>query len=123
MEPVLRIVGAAAILAALIYAARALDRNWRAKHPEEKPFAWGYFQGLCFFPAGLTWFVFLPHAATWRLWLIIFVYGIAGSYAGYVLIKEKKKWAWLFVVIAQFNLVTWIINAIYGKNRWKEFRR
>jgi hypothetical protein len=44
------------------------------------------------------------------------------AFAGYALIKKKKKWAWVFVVVAQLNLLTWVINSIYGGNRWKEFR-
>jgi drug/metabolite transporter (DMT)-like permease len=120
----LRIALAAAIIGALIWGARLLDRRWRAKHPDERPFAWGYFQALCFFPAGLLWFItpFLAEARSWQLWLAVIFYGIVGSYAGYSLIREKKKWAWIFVVVAQVNLVTWLIDIHYGGNRWKEFR-
>lgn len=124
MNSTLRFLASVVLIAALIWAARWLDRKWRAKHPEEKPFAWGYFQALCFFPAGLLWFAMPLYygALSWSLAIAIVVYGGLGSYAGYTLIKEKKRWAWWFVVIAQLNLLTWIIDFYYGSNRWKEFR-
>ncbi|MBL9189005.1 MAG: hypothetical protein JNK23_16090 [Opitutaceae bacterium] len=120
----LQTVGAATIIALLIYAARVLDKKWRLRYPEEKPFAWGYFQALFFFPAGLLWFLmpFIHDPGSWQLWLMVVLHGVVGSYAGYALIKEKKKWAWVFVVIAQMNFVTLLIDIHYGGNRWKEFR-
>jgi drug/metabolite transporter (DMT)-like permease len=124
MNLAVRIILAAALLVALIWVSRILDKKWRAKYPEEKPFVWGYFQALGFFPGGLLWFIlpFTGRQTSPLLWLYIVVYGIVGSFAGYTLIKEKKKWAWMFVVIAQLNLLTWFIDCYYGRNRWKEFR-
>ena len=124
MNLAFRIVVAAVSVSALIWGARLLDKRWRAKHPDEKPFAWGYFQALCFFPGGLLWFLtpFLAEVPSWQLWLPVVIYGVIGSYAGYSLIRSKKKWAWIFVVVAQMNLVTWLIDIYYGGNRWKEFR-
>lgn len=123
MNLAVRIILGVALIGALVLAARTLDKKWRAKHPEEKPFAWGYFQALCFFPAGLLWFItpFL-YGFSWELSAVILVYGLLGSYAGYVLIEGKKKWAWIFVVIAQMNFLTLLIDIVYGGNRWKEFR-
>ena len=119
-----RICIAAVIIGAMIWGAVAMDRRWRASHPEEKPFRWGYFQALLFFPGGLSWFAtpFLWSRLEWHHWMMIIVYGIGGSYAGYTLLKEKNTWAWMFIVLAQFNLLNWIINFYYGSNRWKEFR-
>ena len=124
MSIAIRAIIAVVLLVAWIYWARLLDRKWRASHPEEKPFAWGYFQALCFFPGGLLWFIvpFVSREPAWAEALYISVYGVIGSYAGYALIKEKKKWAWIFVVAAQLNLITWLINIVYGSSRWKEFR-
>jgi FtsH-binding integral membrane protein len=108
----------------MIWTARRIDRAWREVFPQEKPFAWGYFQALCFFPAGLLWFAvpFVATGASWLTWLAAVVYGIGGSFAGYTLIVRKKKWAWIAVVCAQLNLVAWLIDIYYGSSRWKEFR-
>lgn len=124
MDTTIRILLAIAIIGAFIWAARLIDKKWRMKHPEEKPFAWGYFQALCFFPSGLLWFImpFVEGGISVPLGISIVVYGIFGSYAGYVLITQKKKWAWMFIVLGQLNLLTWIIDFYYGGNRWKEFR-
>jgi hypothetical protein len=117
-----------AIIAAMIWGSILLDRRWRGKNPTELSFRWGYFQALCFFPGGLMAFVaafrFSPQSPFDWLYLISFtvIYGVIGSLAGYTLITKKRKWAWLFVVFAQLNLITWLIDASYGKNRWKEFR-
>ena len=114
----------AALLIILIMAARILDRKWRAKNPSEMPFAWGYFQALCFFPAGLLWFLvpIVTRHMWWLYWLYVAFYGIAGSIAGYTLITKKRRWAWIFVVVAQINLITWAIDYYYGSKRWNEFR-
>ena len=124
MNVAIRIAVAAATIIVIVCAARFLDKKWRTRFPEEKPFAWGYFQALCFFPAGLLWFLmpFTRNPASSQLWLMVTVYGVAGSFAGYTLITQKKKWAWIFVVVAQLNLVTLLIDIYYGGNRWKEFR-
>jgi|GEM_PF-7093582 len=120
----LQFIAAVTILVLGVWFSKFLDRKWRGRFPDEKPFAWGYFQALCFFPSGLLWF-FVPFQypqPAWVLWSYAILYGVFGSYAGYMLIAKKKRWAWMFVVLAQFNLVVWIIDYYYGSNRWKEFR-
>lgn len=112
------------VLVALIYLARSLDRRWRERFPEEKPFVWGYFQALCFFPTALYALIWLAlsDATSWLVWLIFAVYGVAGPVAGYVLIVQKRRWAWLFVMLAQLNLLTLTIDLLYSQTRWREFR-
>jgi hypothetical protein len=116
-------LAATAIIAGLIWASNLLDRRWRDNHPTDRPFRWGYFQALGFFPGGLSWFI-VPFFARVPVVVEVFelvVYGLVGSYAGYVLIRKKKKWAWIYVVIAQPNLINWFINIYYGGKRWNEF--
>ncbi len=117
-----------AVIAAMIWISFVLDGRWRAKHPTDLPFRWGYFQALLFFPGGLMAFVVALRSApkSWLNWLLLIayvaVYGVCGLIAGYVLITQKKKWAWLFVVFAQLNLLTWVIDLPYGRNRWRELQ-
>jgi hypothetical protein len=125
MSLALRILATFGSIAVLIIISSILDRRWRVNNPQDTPFKWGYFQALCFFPAGLLWLTvpfFMYGLSSPFVWLYAFVYGIAGSFAGYTLIVKKKRWAWVFVVIAQFNLINWAINYYYGSRRWREFR-
>jgi hypothetical protein len=39
---------------------------------------------------------------------------------GWFIIK-RKRWAWAVGTAASFNIVWWIANSIYAKNRWQEF--
>ena len=117
------------IIALTIYGAFHLDKKWRSTHPEYRPFKWGYFQALWFFP-GIPLMVLyylisvLLGKEELSLYLLIYiaVIGTLGSIAGYKLLKERKKWAWVSVVILQFNVITWIVNIYYGSDRWKEFK-
>jgi hypothetical protein len=126
MTAPIRAAVAFAIIATMIGTSILLDRRWRATRPTDLPFRWGYFQALCFFPGGLMAFVAAfrsnPHSLFDWLYLAVFVviYGVVGSFAGYMLITQKSKWAWLFVVFAQLNFITWIIDYFYGRKRWAE---
>ena len=114
------------VLSGFAYASIALDNRWRARHPSEKSFRWGYFQALFFFPGSTLCIPFVLHSmiadGEWRSLLTLFCC-IIYSYAGFILITQKKRWAWLFVVLAQFNLIVWLIDLTYGQNRWSEFRK
>ncbi len=117
------------VIALAIYGAFHLDKRWRSRHPEYRPFKWGYFQALWFFP-GIPLMVLyylgsvLLGKEEFSLYFLTYiaVIGTIGSIAGYTLLKERKKWAWVSVVILQFNVITWIVNTYYGSVRWKEFK-
>ena|ERR1700730_13395302 len=107
----------------------------------QKPYRWGYFTGLqvlgfygylALEPNITLWFdlikefpehqtreiilhyVFSKHGLISLLW---------GSIAacGYFCIR-RRRWAWIMTTIATLNPLVWIINYIYGANRWSEFR-
>ena len=83
----------------------------------ELPYAWGYFQGV----SGLL-------LGCWALVLAMFaddsgilvLAGIVWAPSGYFVIK-RRKWAWVLHTIASLNPLWWIVNTIYGRNRWAEF--
>jgi drug/metabolite transporter (DMT)-like permease len=113
------------LLGALSYGAVILDRNWRSQHPSELPFRWGYFQALFFLPGGLVSFllpfIFHPRSLLDLVYeTCCIVLGLFGSFAGYMLIRSKKRWAWWSVVILQLGII--FINAPYGWKRRHEFR-
>lgn len=35
-------------------------------------------------------------------------------------IIRRTRWAWVVSTIFSFNVILWIINFIYGRNRWQE---
>jgi uncharacterized integral membrane protein len=54
--------------------------------------------------------------------VILFYIGIAASAAavvGHYVIK-RKKWAWIVITVGS-GPIGWLINGIYGANRWDEF--
>ena len=114
----------------MIYTSHRIDQSWREKHPEHKPFKWGYFQALFFFPFGplatIGYFIsapFIGYSIPASSAIYYLLLSVIGGYAGYMLIVKKRRWAWMFVVIAQFNMINWIINFYYGSNRWIEFTK
>jgi hypothetical protein len=48
------------------------------------------------------------------------VYFAVQAVCGWFIIK-RKRWAWAVGTAASFNIVWWIANTIYAKNRWQEF--
>jgi hypothetical protein len=112
-----------ALIGGSIWLSRVLDRRWRAKYRKEKPFAWGYFQAIGMIIAGSSWLVgWFDGTVPSALAPVCVVFFVGGLAIGLPVIIKKKKWAWLLMVILQLDPIIWIIDYIYGKNRWKEFR-
>jgi hypothetical protein len=115
------------VIGSFIYGSVIFDERWRKKYPEEKSFRWGYFQALSFFPGGLLGLAAFIYSVDFSQMLSLIglfsvSYAAIASWAGYVLITQKKKWAWVLMVLLQFNMGTWLIDLVYGGNRRHEFR-
>ena len=52
--------------------------------------------------------------------LVCTVYFTIIAVSGWFII-QRKRWAWVVGTIASLNPLMWIINYIYGRNRWREF--
>lgn len=115
------------VAAPLSFWAEARRRRGAAARgaPATRPYTWGLFQGLLgvligavgalLFLAGV-WFangdVVLAGV------LLVVGYGLSGYY-----VMLRRRWAWVVLTILQFNPIFWIIDYIYGRNRWEEFAR
>jgi TPR repeat protein len=91
-----------------------------------KPYTWGYYCGaaacvgwamnavmcLCGFIVAENTEdrIFFPVAA-----IICVLLSVSG-----IFVVKRRRWAWIVVTIA-CGPIGWIINGIYGKNRWSEF--
>jgi len=122
---ILTLIGLVFLILAMIRGAGVLDRKWLITHPDQKPFRWGYFQALgCVIGGPMIWLLPLlpiPGFSFWSYFPYLLLQGVALPFAGYVLIKKKKRWAWIFISIAQLNMLNLVINYFYGSNRWAEF--
>jgi hypothetical protein len=90
----------------------------------QRPYAWGYFQGVSGLLMGF-WAIVLAiivaqsdssapgAAATW------FLAACVWAPAGYFVVK-RRRWAWIVHTVASLNPVWWIANFIYARNRWTE---
>jgi TPR repeat protein len=52
--------------------------------------------------------------------LVYSVWLAAYALCGWFII-QRKRWAWVLGTVLSFNILVWIINYIYGRNRWGEF--
>lgn len=112
-----------------IFAAKPLEKRLKARIPATRPYRWGFYvgcMGVACAPLAL-----LMALAT-LMSELRGSYGAAGECATYTLfftihtisgwfVIQRKRWAWVVSTIFSFNIVAWIINYIYGRNRWGEF--
>jgi NADPH:quinone reductase-like Zn-dependent oxidoreductase len=117
-SPVLVALGLIGVpLAALIVpivAAFLLNRRFRERHPEKRPYRWGYYFSMMAFLGGLL----LGRLLDFGLMGIIacgLIYGILAWF-----FAQRRPWAWIALTILSFNPIAWIINAIYLRKRWAE---
>lgn len=108
-----------------IPAAFTMNDSLHKKHPELKPYAWGYYIGwmgtLSWSAIGILQFIAASNTYGSRsdtFAALGFVFLVA-AIAHFFIIK-RNKWAWIIGIILQLNPVLWIINGIYLKNRWTE---
>jgi drug/metabolite transporter (DMT)-like permease len=115
---------------ASVCVAQVLERRLKARLPQTRPYRWGFYvgcMGLACAPFALLfiWRIAISAANNQAERVGEFigytVYYSFQSICGWFIIK-RRRWAWAFGTIFSFNIVLWIINDIYGHNRWKEFR-
>lgn len=119
------------LLAACILASVWADNRWRANHPTHKRFRWGFFQAIWAVVGGTGLLLYcvvnlILHIPELSLRIagiamVQIIFGLVGLVAGYELLKRKTKRSWIIVTILSLNIVTWLINVVYGSNRWDEF--
>ena len=119
-----------AVVVPIAFVARALQRRLEARSPATLPYCWGFYFG-CLAVAGGTLLGAIGGLATvasalagaWKDVIFnagVTVFCMVQAVCGWFIIR-RKRWAWVIGTILSINPVVWVANAIYGRNRWKEF--
>ena len=98
-----------------------MNRRRQARHPEAKPFRWGYAQGLMVI--GLGTLGVLANFDKWWMPNVELALMISGFriLAG-LLILRPRRWSFILGTILSFYPILWLVNPIYLAVRWKGFR-
>ena len=109
-----------------IAVAQKLDRRLHERLPSSRRYRWGYYigsMGLACVPFALLFtYALLVSAGDGQAervgeFLVYGVYSAFQAICGWFIIK-RRRWAWAFGTIFSLNIVLWIINGIYARNRW-----
>ncbi len=93
-----------------------LAKHWKKDHPDKLPFQWGYFRSIM----NIACLGVVPYAfGQGKDGVIIGVWMLSGGMCGLFMWK-RQRWAWVLGTLLDFNPVSWIVNGIYLKNRWRE---
>jgi NADPH:quinone reductase-like Zn-dependent oxidoreductase len=97
-----------------IIVAFILNRRFRERNPDKRPYRWGYYFGMMSFIGGLLLGRFLDFGLTGVI-VCGLLYGLLAWF-----FAQRHHWAWIVLTILSFNPIAWIINAIYLWKRWGE---
>jgi NADPH:quinone reductase-like Zn-dependent oxidoreductase len=97
-----------------IIAAFVLNRRFRERNPDKRPYRWGYYFCMMAFIGGLLLGRFLDFGLTGVIVCGI-LYGLLAWF-----FAQRCRWAWIALTVLSFNPIAWIINAIYLRKRWTE---
>ena len=112
-----------------IFVAGELERNLKKRLPATRPYRWGFYCGCMGVACGpfavlaALGMVVAGLAGDWEsfgLWFAYAVWMAAHTVCGWFIIW-RKRWAWVLGTVLNFNILVWITNYIYGRNRWGEF--
>ena len=103
-----------AVLIVPIVVAFVLNRRFRQRNPEKRPYRWGYYFSMMSFVAGLVLGAFLECGTTATIVCGAIYATLAWFFA------QRHHWAWIALTILSFNPIAWIINLIYLRKRWGE---
>ena len=119
-------ITAVAVFSALIAVIPAIvleGRRQRAAQSAgvvQRPYAWGYFQGVAAVVFG-TVVLCLLFAAGGDAILGGLAFFTAYAVPGFFVVK-RRRWAWVVLTIASLNPILWIAHYFYARNRWAELR-
>ena len=114
---------------ASICIASSLEKSLKTRLPATRPYMWGFYtgcMGVACAPLAVVAALGMAVAGingrweTFGLFLALTAWLALSTVSGWFIIK-RKRWAWLLGTILSGNILVWIINYIYGRNRWGEF--
>ena len=116
-------------IVASICMASSLEKRLKARLPATRPYRWGFYNGCMGVACGPFAMVTALGMAVaglngkWEAFGYCFAYSVwlaVSALCGWFIIR-RKRWAWVAGAVLSFNILVWIINYIYGRNRWGEF--
>ena len=128
IHPLLYLYVFVAVVASICIAS-SLEERLKARLPATRPYRWGFYNGCM--GSGLR--SACGGDCTWngggrpkwqgggfRLLLRLYSLACGATVCGWFII-QRKRWAWVLGTVLSCNILVWIINYIYGRNRWGEF--
>ena len=105
-----------------------LDKRLAARLPHTRPYKWGFYLGcmniIVCAPLALLLFGIAGFGKTSDALLAGVVGGawfLFHAVCGFYIIK-RRRWAWVLGTVLSFNVLEWVINGIYVRNRWQEMK-
>jgi hypothetical protein len=127
IQSLLYLYGFVAVVASICVAS-SLEERQKSRLPATRPYRWGFYNGcmgVACAPLALLFLVAMVASAmagkgeAFGSSLVYSVWLTACALCGWFII-ERKRWAWVVGTVLSFNILVWIINCIYGRNRWGE---
>src|ERR1035437_1896021 len=128
IQSLLYLYGFVAVVPSICIAS-SLEKRLKARPPATRPYQWGFYTGCMGVACGpLAVLTTLGMAVagingrweTFGLFLALTMWLALSAVSGWFII-QRKRWAWVLGTILSCNILVWIINYIYGRNRWGEF--
>lgn len=113
------------VVAISALAATIKGKRWEEEWPEKRPFSWGYFviYSTTISSISLCILGIVASYDRWdgRDWLVISGFAIIVTLFLHREAMHRKKYALIVYYILGLNVVWYVANFIYLKNRWSEF--
>lgn len=103
----------------------ALEHNRKQRMPNTQPYTWGFYIGLngTFFGIALLaiglWIALGSTGQEAGGGFVLVVLGLVTAVPGYFTVRRSRV-AFIAATILSLNIVWWIANTIYIRNRWSE---
>lgn len=106
-----------------LFAAFFLEKKRKAREPKTLPFVWGYYIASVGVMYGVPIFALSLYGwANGNKEMPIYLAASVVLLLANALLFRRSRIGWVAGTILNFNPVWWVINAVYGRNRWREFR-
>lgn len=98
-----------------------LEKRHRAHAPNQRPFTWGYFQGIAAILFGSTILVagIADRGANASLAAVLLL--LFWIVSGWLTLR-RNRWAYVVWTVTSLNPILWIANGVYIRNRGHELR-
>ncbi len=116
------VAGVIVALLCIPYAFRA-GREFTRTYPERRAYTWGYWNGYSSISGSLVYILIMSFSPDYPLdeKLLTGAFYVYVGWLGWRLLQRRRH-AWVWSTIWTVEPILWIINGIYMRNRWGEFK-